>query len=620
LGKGPTLVSILLAVAVFLCFSPSLRNGFVGYDDDEYVFDNPHVNTGISRQNAAWAFTAAHSSNWHPLTWISHQLDCTWYGLRPAGHHLTSLLLHVTNTVLLFLWLMSVTGMRVRSAFVALIFGLHPLHVESVAWVAERKDVLSTFFGILTLLSYSAYVRRPGFARYALVATLFAASLLSKPMLVTLPILLLLLDWWPLRRRFVLLDKLPLLGLSTLSAAVTIWAQRQAGSIAATDQLPLALRLPNAAASYVRYVMKTFWPTDLAVFYPLHPIPPWVWIASILALGVVTALAWAARRRCPWIAAGWGWYLLTLLPVIGIVQVGMQATADRYMYWPMIGILIALAWSIADVPLPAWIPTTAAACVIAACAVLSSKQIAVWKDGVTLFTHAVAVTGDNFVAHDNLGVELDRRGQAEEALAHYRETLRLKPGDRHGETNFAQASFAKGQRLFDAGKLDEALAVFREGLQYRPQSAFAHTQVGKILTQQHRLPEALGELRVALQIDPALADAHMGLGVALAWSGRAAEAGKSFENTLRYDPANAEAHYDLGMVRAAMGRNAEALASFEAVLRLKPTFGPAHVGRVETLYALGRYEEAWRALAPARAAHAEIDPRLTAWLDARFRR
>jgi len=607
---------------VFLCFSPVLRNGFTGYDDPDYVTDNVHVNTGLSRQNFVWALTSAHSSNWHPLTWISHQIDCSLFGLNPAGHHLTNLLLHTANTVLLFLWLSGATGFRGRSAFVALVFGLHPLHVESVAWVAERKDVLSTLFGMLTLLAYSAYVRRPAVSRYALVAGLFAASLLAKPMLVTLPLLLLLLDWWPLGRtgvRRAILEKLPLVALSALSIAATVWAQRRGGSVVTIEQLPLALRLENSAVSCIRYLWKTIWPVDLAAFYPFpfHGVPSWAWIASLLAIAAVSGLAVAAGRRHPWLAAGWFWYGLTLLPVIGIVQVGLQAMADRYMYVPMIGLLIAVTWEVAQAFLPVWFSRSAALLVLGLCAVLSWRQIQVWEDGVSLFTHALEVTQDNFLAHDNLGVELDNRGRFEEALAHYRETLRIKPGDRRGEQNYAQASFAKGERLFESGKLDEALASFREGIRYRPRDALARTQMGKILTQQRHLPAAIAELRTALAIDPTLAAAHMGLGVAFAWSGQAAEAGRAFADALRYEPTNVEAHYDLGLVMASMERNAEALESFEAVLRLKPDYGPAHAARIEALYRMGRYEEAWRAVLDARAVHVEVDRGLVARVAAR---
>jgi len=312
-------LSLLLAALVFACLSPVLRNGFVGYDDPEYVTANPHVNTGLTLPNAAWAFTAAHSSNWHPFTWISHALDCTLFGLNPAGHHFTNLLLHSLNVLLLFLFLSRTTGSLWRSAFVALIFGLHPLHVESVAWVSERKDVLSTFFGMLALLAYVRYVGRPAIASYALVATLFAASLLAKPMLVTLPIVLLLLDRWPLARKLpwsrLAVEKVPLLLLSVLSAAATVWAQRHSGSIAAIDQLPLAVRLSNAAISCVKYLGKTVWPAKLAVFYPFpEHVAMWTAVVSLLAIAAASIAVFRARNRYPWLAAGWFWYTVDAAP------------------------------------------------------------------------------------------------------------------------------------------------------------------------------------------------------------------------------------------------------------------------------------------------------------------
>ena len=578
----------------------------------------------MSRENVGWAFTAAHSNNWHPLTWISHAADCAVFGMSPAGHHLTSLLFHIANTLLLFLWLRGATGAHWRSAFVALAFGLHPLHVESVAWVAERKDVLSTFFWMLTLIAYTRYAKRPGVARYLLVAGFLAAGLMSKQMLVTVPVLLLLLDWWPLDRaarvRRLVLEKVPLLLLSALAIAAAFWAQNRGGAIAPIDQLPLAERLANAALSYMRYLGKTVWPARLTVFYPfqLHGIPVWKVVGSLAALAAISAIALAFRRSRPWLAAGWGWYVITLMPVIGIVQVGMQSMADRYMYVPIAGLFIAVAWEAASRAPRA--SAVAAGLLLASWGILSWRQIAVWQDGVTLFAHAIEVDPDNFLAHDNLGVELDRRGRPEEALAQYRETLRIKPGDRHGVSNYSQATFARGARLQAEGKLDEALAAFREGLRYRPQNALAHAAVGQILAQQQKIPAAIAEFRLALEADPTLAAAHMGLAVALTGTGRPVEARRSFEDTLRYDPNNAEAHFDLGLILAGLGRMADALPHFEAAIRIKPDLGPAHVALAEIYYAAARYQDSWREVLAARAAHTEVDPGLVSLLSPHLRR
>ncbi|MEO8368836.1 MAG: tetratricopeptide repeat protein [Candidatus Solibacter sp.] len=620
----PLLVCLLLAAAVFGAFAPALRNGFVGYDDPDYVVDNIHVRSGLTPRNASWAMTAAHANNWHPLTWMSHALDASIFGLAPTGHHLTSILLHVANTLLLFLWLYGATSRLGCSAFVALGFGLHPLHVESVAWVAERKDVLSTFFWLLALLAYTAYARRPGLARYLLVALMLALGLMSKQMLVTLPLVLLLLDWWPLGRGLSLrlvLEKLPLLALSGLAGVVTLWAQRAGGALASTDLLTLDLRLSNAALSYLRYLGKTVWPDSLSVIYPFPAagIAAWKVGASLAVLAAISVVVIAARRRAPWLAVGWAWYVVTLLPVIGIVQVGMQAMADRYMYVPMIGLLIAVAWQIAETFHGRWVPVVAAGLLLA-CGVATWRQVHVWRDGLSLFEHAVAVTQNNFVAHDNLGVELDRRGRAEEALAQYRETLRIRPGDRHGTRNYALANFDKGQRLLAAGRLDEAWTALQEGLRYQPDHAAAHMYLGLILNARGKHEAALPELRLAIAMDSALAAAHMGLGVAYSTLGRTGEARLQFEQTVLLDPANVEAHYDLGLMQAGEGDNAGALEQFDAAVRVQPGFGAAHLAASMTLYSMGRFQEAWSALQKAKEAKAEIPPAFAVELNTRVSR
>jgi Flp pilus assembly protein TadD len=396
--------------------------------------------------------------------------------------------------------------------------------------------------------------------------------------------LLLLFDWWPLGRhgvRRLVLEKVPLLVLVAISAAMTLWAQRQGGSVVAVDQLPPGLRLANAALSYVRYMAKAVWPVNLAVFYPfpLDGIAAWKVTASLAALAAVTVLVFIVRKRSPWLAVGWCWYLAALLPVIGIVQVGMQSMADRYMYVPIIGLLIGVTWEFAAAK---WAPAAGIVALLA-CAILSWRQARVWHDGVTLFTHAIEVTADNFVAHDNLGVELDRQGRPEEALAQYRETIRIRPGDRHGEQNYAQATFAKAQRMYTQGKADEALALFHEGLRHRPANATAHMYAGVILTEQNQLAAAITELGQALQLDPSLAKAYSALGVALAGSGQPEAALRAFTDCVRHGGASVEAYYDLGLVQAALGRYQEALASFDAALQVQPDFRPAQEARATVL-------------------------------------
>ncbi len=574
-------ISLAIAAGVLVCFLPALRNGFVGYDDPDYVTRNPQVIAGLSWRLVTWSFTTAHASNWHPLTWISHALDCSLFGLAPAGHHLTSLLLHAANAALLFLWLSGATGLRGRSAFVALAFGLHPLHVESAAWVAERKDVLSAFFLLLALLAYTRYARRPSVLGYAWVAAAFAAGLLAKPMVITLPPLLLAIDRWPLKRSEpwsqLIVEKLPLAALSALSAAMTLWAQHAGGSVAALGALPLGLRAQNAAFSYVAYLGKMLWPVNLAAFYPFpqRGIAAWQVAAALALLAALSWLAWHTHRTHPWIAAGFTWYAVTLIPVIGLVQVGMQAMADRYMYIPMIGVLIAIAWECAKAPAARW----AAPFALLALAAVTWHQIPFWHDGVTLWTRAIEVTHDNFVAHDNLGVELDALGRHDEALAEYRETLRIEPGDRNGEANYAQASFAKGERLFTAGHADGALDAFREGLRYRPANALAHSYAGAILTDRGDLPAALAEFRRALTLDPTLARAYMGMGVALARAGRTADAERAMLQSVARDASSVEANFDLGLIEAALGKQADAIAALDRALRIDPNYAPAREAR-----------------------------------------
>ena len=490
-------ICIALAALVFAAFAPVLQNGFVGYDDPDYVTANPHVNTGLKAPNVAWALTAAHANNWHPLTWISHQADWTLYGSNARGHHLSSLILHITNTLLLFLWLSGATGNLWASAFVAAIFGVHPAHVESVAWVSERKDVLCAFFGILTVI---AYTRR----RLWWAVALFAASLAAKQMLVTLPLLLLALDRWPLGRkeswRQLVLEKIPFFALAVLAAGIALWAQRAGGALAASDRLPLGLRLANAAVSYARYGRETLFPVKLAVFnpYPAHGITWWIVAGYVTLLAMISAEAFAARKEHPWAWTGWAWYVVTLLPAIGIVQVGMQAMADRYLYVPMIGLTIAIAWIAHEWRGAAW----AGAAAVALCAILSWQQVHYWKDGETLWRHAIAVTDGNYVAHDNLGVELDRAGRPEEALAEYRKAVTIRPGDRNSEYNYGQALFAKGERQFGVGKYGEAAGSFSEGLKHQPANAPAETYLGVAEAVTGDLKSAMACFDRALRIDP----------------------------------------------------------------------------------------------------------------------
>jgi protein O-mannosyl-transferase len=544
--SGRALAALLLVGVTLAAFAPVLSAGFVIYDDERYVLRNPHVQEGFGGDALLWAFTAGYASNWHPLTWLSHMLDWRLFGASPAGHHLTSLLLHAANAVALFLLLDRMTGAPWRAAFAAALFALHPLHVESVAWVAERKDVLSTLLWLLTTWSYVAWTRKKGTARYLLVVALLAFGLAAKPMLVTLPLTLLILDFWPLRRweggtaptlRLVA-EKVPLLALSAASAAVTWAVQAASPAVGSLHEFPLGTRISNALVAYAGYLGKTVWPAGLAVFYP-HPgpfLPLWKPAGAALLLVAITAAVVALRRRHPCLLSGWLWYLVTLLPVIGLVQVGEQAMADRYTYVPLIGLFVAAAWGIPDAArglLAAsrwarwesaerdrvlhWALPAAAVALLLALAVVTRSQAATWKDSVTLFEHALAVTEENYLAHLDLGTALSREGRGAEALAHYAEAVRIKPDN-------AIARYDLGAALAARGRDAEAMEHYVKALALSPGYAAAHNNLGILLAKQGKIDEAARHYAEAARIRPDFAEAHFNLAVALHALGREAEA------------------------------------------------------------------------------------------------
>jgi protein O-mannosyl-transferase len=467
-----------LVILVFIVFGQTIGHGFVNFDDDEYVYENPMVSKGLSFETVGWAFTHIHAGNWHPLTTICHMLDCQLYGLWAGGHHLTSVLLHSACAVLLFLLLLDMTGAMWRGAFVAAVFAIHPLRVESVAWVAELKDVLSGLFFMLTLWAYLRYARNPKSGRgYAMVVLWFALGLMSKPMLVTTPFVLLLLDYWPLGRlqnasQFpsLLREKLPLLALSALSCAATVFAQRKA--IEPMTRSPLSLRVGNALVAYVVYLGKLIYPSQLAVFYPLPKggSEPWQVMDACLLLAGLTAGAYLLRRREPFLLVGWLWYLGMLVRVIGILQVGSQAYADRYTYLPQIGLCIAGTWMAAD-----WAGRRRCRCaplggvaVVILCVLLvaASYQTSLWRDSETLWTQTLERTRDNYVAHNNLGLTLAEQGRTDEAIAHFREALRIDPG-------YAKARYNLGMALAEQGHTEEAMTQYRQVLEALPDSVEA---------------------------------------------------------------------------------------------------------------------------------------------------
>ncbi|HEV7731666.1 MAG TPA: tetratricopeptide repeat protein [Candidatus Binatia bacterium] len=572
-----------LAAATVLVYLPSLQHGFVNYDDNEYVLDNPPVRAGLTASGVVWAFTAAHSANWHPLTWLSHMVDVELWGLAPSGHHLTSVLLHAAAATLLFDVLRRMTGDAWRSLLVATVFALHPLRVESVAWVAERKDVLAAFWWMVGLWAYWWYVTRPSAGRYALVALAFVAGLLAKPMVVTFPAALLLLDVWPLRRPWsarLVVEKLPLLALSVAASVVTFVVQRDAGAMATLEGLPLGERIANAIVAYATYLRLTVWPSGLAVFYPRRPLSPVTVGGAAALLVAVTALAsWQARVR-PWLAVGWLWFVGTLVPVIGIVKVGDQALADRFTYLPQIGLLLMAAWSLSA----AWVmPVTAVATV--ACALLTMRQQAIWRDSVTLFTHTAAVAPDNYIAETNLGAALLERGRADEALPHLRRGQALAPA-------YAKVHVSLGAALAATGDGAGALAAYAEAARLAPDSASPPFNAGLVLAAQGRLDEAVARYREAIARDPQHVNARIGLGMVLAAQGRLDDAVREYEAALAVAPDDAAAHGSLALALDALGRHEQAIAQHRTAVALAPAQPFARYNLAASYAAAGRTDEA----------------------------
>ena len=504
-------VSVFLLGLTWLVFGQTLRYDFVNYDDPHYVYQNTRITSGINFANVAWAFSHIHSENWHPLTTITHMLDCQLHGLNAGWHHFTNVLLHCLAVVLLFVALERMTGALWRSAFVSAVFAVHPLHVESVAWIAERKDVLSAVFFMVTLLAYFHYTRSPSIGRYLIVAIVFALGLMSKPMLVTLPFVLLLLDYWPLGRfdahrsntgRQVLqliMEKIPLITLSAVSSLITFLAQR--GAIGWTEQLPTSERITNAFVAYIVYIRQMFWPTELAVFYP-HPenrLPIWeVSLALIILVGIMAA-AFVLRKRAPYLVTGWLWYLGMLVPVIGLLQVGWQGHADRYTYLPQIGLYIAVTWALTDL-IRSWrfqrtALSAAALIVIGALSWRGWLQTSYWRDSETLFTHALAVTSNNDVALNNLGIIFLDKGQLDDAISKLQAAIDLRPENAPAHDNLAKALLKKGQ-------VAEAMVHYRKFLELEPANVEARNTLGTALIQQGHIREAIDQWQEVLALQP----------------------------------------------------------------------------------------------------------------------
>jgi len=610
-----------LLLAIGLIYGQTLWHPFVHYDDNAFVYDNPHVTPGLTAEGIRWAFTDGPLGEWYPLAMLSHMADCQLFGVNAWGHHLTSALLHAAASIALFLVLRRMTGELWPSAFVATIFAVHPQHVESVAWVAERKDVLSGLFFVLTLGAYLGYVRHGrSLTRYLLVAVLFALGLLAKPMLVTVPALLLLLDFWPLARfgaardtpdwtrnlprpgalRLVL-EKLPLVALAAADCLMTL---RTHGS----GDVPLALlqRIGNAAISCVTYVVQFFYPVDLAIFYPIPPGGPPMWRAAgaIAILAVVSAAAVIARRRCPYFFVGWFWYLGMLAPVLGVVKIGPLAMADRYLYLPGIGVYIALAWGATRLAVGRaagrWVLGTCASLVIAVLVACAARQTSFWHDDETLWRHALAVTTGNNKAEVRLAFDFAAQGRLAEAIDFYRRALNSATD----KLDLYEIHLNLGVALAQQGDLDEAIAEFHQALKIAPDSYEAHVDLGGALMRQKRFIEAIDHFRRAIEIETLRINAHGALAGVLLLQGNIDEARAEFERVVEIDPRNTTARNELGQILFDQGKIDESTAQFEAAVAANPKSLRAHVNLARASAARGRIVEA---IAHYRQA-LEIDP------------
>ena len=590
----------LLVLATLAVYAPVTGFEFVDYDDREYVAENPHVHAGLSRATVVWAFTARVVSHWHPLTMLSHALDWTLFGAWAGGHHATSVVLHALNVVLLFTLLARTTAAPLRSALVAGLFALHPLRVESVAWVAERKDVLSAAFFFATLHAYVGWVRRPSAARYALVLLAFASGLMAKPMVMTLPVVTLLLDRWPLGRaiplRARLLEKIPLVALALGSVLVTLGAARE-GAMAPLAHVAVASRVANALVSLAWYLEKTVWPSGLGVLY-LHPAAPgavpiagWVVVASLALMAGVSAWVWRARRF-PYLVTGWGWYLVMLFPVLGFVQAGIQARADRYTYLPLIGVYLMVVWRAADAlaerALGVAARRTLAAAVVlvlsgyAACA---RRQVLVWHDSESLYRNAITAEPQNFMMHYNLGTVLAAAERHAEALAEFGQALAIHP-------RYAAAERALGSELERVGRLDEAIRHHREALRLDPRDAASARLLGDALLAHDEAAAAIEQYRAALALDAGDAHTHNNLGNGLLAQGDAAGARAAYERAVALDPTLAGARGNLAARLEAAGEWPAALEQRRVHVRLDPASAEAQQALAAALLHAGSDDEA----------------------------
>jgi len=533
-------ICLFLIFATLIAFWQVQNHDFINLDDPLYVIENSHVQKGLTHEGITWAFTSFHAGFYIPLTWLSFMLDYQLYGLNPGGYHYTNLLFHIANTLLFFLAFTRISGAVWKSAFVAALFALHPLHVESVAWVTERKDVLSAFFWMLTIYLYASYVQHPKLIRYLFVLISFALGLMAKPMLVSLPFILLLLDYWPLNRLhfisvnqkylqqtnnsnthpstpfyLLILEKIPLITLSAIFSFLTLLAHHQGGGLESIDAISLTHRIANAFISYITYIYKMIWPQNLSFFYPHleNSLPLWQLLGSFSLVIFVSVLVTISIRKSPYFFVGWAWYLVTLLPVIGLFQAGLQRMADRFTYIPIIGLFIMVSWGL-SASISKWrgkniIFALCSVVLITIYAIISREQVKTWENDFTISSHALKVTKDNFIAHKTIGGALIRQGKFNEANSHFIEALRIRPG-------YAEVHNDLGVSLSGQGRYDDAMYNLNRALQIRPNYARAHFNMGVLLVNQNRYMEAITHYSKAIRLKPDFAEAKHNLKNALA--------------------------------------------------------------------------------------------------------
>ncbi|HUA14635.1 MAG TPA: tetratricopeptide repeat protein [Verrucomicrobiae bacterium] len=589
--KRTPVVCLLLAVVTLALYNPVSRHPFVNYDDDRYITENPHVRQGLTVDTVMWALTSTEQANWHPLTWMSHALDCSLFRLNPAGHHFTSVLLHMVNVLLLFLLLRWATGRFGASLFVAALFAIHPINVESVAWVAERKNVLCTLFFLLTLWAYGWYSQKPDWKRYLAVVVLFAAGLASKPMVITLPFVLLLLDYWPLGRvgsaegsaglqpgsyswSQLVLEKTPLLALSAASAVITVHAQRAGGAMRSTQQFSFGVRLANAICAYGMYLWKAIWPSQLAPLYP-HPgssLPAWRVAASAAVLIAITAMVIRLRSKRH-LLVGWLWYLGTLVPVIGLVQVGDAAMADRYAYIPLIGIFVMISFGVADFAEHrnfGFTPAVPAAAVLLALAAVTHRQIGYWQSNNDLWSHTLAVTGNNFIAEDNLGGALILDGKESQAFPHFEAAAQINPRDPMSHSNL-------GAYFQTHNRMQEAIAEDRAAIDLTSDAgllAQTYANMGAAHRAMGENGQAQQDFDRSLSLNPRQFNAWLGLGLLAREEGKLDEAVSDLSRSLELRPT-AQGFFELGRTQAQSGRVTDAANAYQQALKISPAFPEA---------------------------------------------